>query len=394
MPGLEIEMKCVDNSGTRDRKVKQDARAWAERVGSNYTAALRQIESPLAQGFLGEPASARQLINTLTDHRLVGADNDEFVLGESGYYADTAWCFNGVSDFIELALLIDFLRMFTPIRPGETPEVSSYSLKDTAEEFLGSHCSYVSNGRLIWAAAALNLPMVEQDGGLNLTIGVSEREHDYVRRMVSSGSTKPQGDQHRPAGYTHLKSALEQLAAGELVLDRWERPEPSTDVFPFHEWLTEQAGRDDMVGDLASDYAESVRSSHHRIARTPNELLAILGEISTWLGIFDTAEEAIIEWARVSLPSQREDMSIRPASLGSSKDETPGWGAGSGAIEHYESLCPCGEGKVIRENDRTPGFREHDHWISCNKCRKEWRFVPGLSTAEWRLEPEPQNDAN
>lgn len=125
------------------------------------------------------------------------------------------------------------------------------------------------------------------------------------------------------------------------------------------------------MGVLASHYSASIQSSDHRTARTPNELLDILGEVSAWSGILNSAEEAIVEWARVSLPSQRADMIIRTASISSSKDDTQGWGAGPGTIERYGSLCPCGEGKVIRENDRTPGFREHDHWIDCDKCRKE-----------------------
>jgi hypothetical protein len=393
MPGLEIEMNS-NNNDARDRKIKQDTRAWAELTGTNYTTALRQTESPLAQGFLGERVSARQLINTLNNHPLIGADDGEFVLGENGFYADTQWSFNRSSDFIELALLTDFLRMFTPIAPGETPAVSSYSLKHTAEDFLPSPCTYVSNGRLIWAAAALGLQIAEQDGGPNLMIGVSEREHDYARRMVRSGHERPQAHQHRPAGYTHLQTALERCAAGEPVLARWERPEPSTEVFPFHEWLIQQAGRDDVVGDVAGDYSAGVRSSEHRIARTPNELLAILKEVPSSYEAYESAERAIVEWARVSLPSQRGDMSIRTASIGGTKDDTPGWGAGSGMIETYEYLCPCGEGTVIRENDRTPGFREHDVWISCDKCRQEWRFVDGLSVQNWRLEPKPVSGAS
>lgn len=381
------------NTDTRDRKIKQDTRAWAKLVGTNYTTALRQTESPLVQGFLGERVSARQLINTLNDHPLIGADDGDFILGEAGFHADSQWSFNRSTDFIELALLTDFLRMFTPIAPGETPAVSSYSLKHTAEKFLAPHCSYVSNGRLIWAAAALGIPMIEQDGGLNLMIGVSEREHDYVQRMVRS-QTKPRGNHYRPAGYTHLQTALEQCAAGELVLGRWERPEPSTKVFPFHEWLMQQAGRDDVVGDLASDYYAGIQSSEHRIARTPNELLEILGELSAWSKVIDSAEDGIIEWARVSLPSQRRDMSIRTASISNSKDDTQGWGAGPGSIETYEYLCPCGDGKVIEEHDNIPGFREHNVRIICDKCREEWRFVTGLSVREWRLEPKPNSDAS
>lgn len=393
MPGLEIEMNS-NNNDARDRKIKQDTRAWAELTGTNYTTALRQTESPLVQGFLGERVSARQLINTLNDHPLIGADDGEFVLGEAGFYADTQWSFNRNSDFIELALLIDFLRMFTPIAPGKTPAVSSYSLKHTAENFLPSPCRYVPNGRLIWAAAALGLVMAEQEGGLNLMIGVSEREHDYVKRMVRSGHEKPQGNHYRPAGYTHLQTALEQCAAGEAVLGRWERPEPATEVFPFHEWLMQQAGRDDVVGNFASDYYAGIQSSEHRIARTPNELLDILKEIPTSPEAYKSAERAIVEWARVSLPSQREDMSIRTATISSSEDETPGWGAGSGTIELHEYLCPCGDGKVIEEHDNIPGFREHDVQINCDKCSEEWDFVPGLSVRGWRLEPKPNGDAN
>lgn len=393
MPGLEIEMNS-NNNDTRDRKIKQDTRAWAKLTGTNYTTALRQIESPLVQGFLGERVSARQLINTLNDHLLIGADDGEFVLGEAGFYADEQWSFNGRRDFIELALLVDFLRMFAPITPGETPAVSSYSLKHTAEKFLAPHCSYVTNGRLIWAAAALDLPMVEQEGGLNLMIGVSEREHDYVKRMVTLGSTKPQAHQHRPAGYMHLQTALEQCAAGEPDVGRWERPEPSTEVFPFHEWLIQQAGRNDGVGILAHDYSAGIKDSDHRVARTPNELLEILQEVPASSKTHESAEAAIIEWAKVSLPSQRRDMSIRTASISRSEDDTPGWGAGPGTIELHEYLCPCGDGKVIEEHDNIPGFREHDVQISCDKCSEEWGFVPGLPVRGWRLEPKPYSAAN
>lgn len=389
MPGLKIEMSSniTDPRDARDRKIKQDSRAWSKFTDTNYTTALRQIESPLVQGFLGERVSARRLINTLKDHPLIGADGGEFILGENGFYADTQWSFNGNSDFIQLVLLTEFLRMFSPIAPGETPEVSSYTLKHTAEKFLAPHCTYVSNGRLIWAAAAMGLPMTEQTGGLNLMIGVSEREHDYVQRIVSTGMNKPQGNQHRPGGFTHLQESLEQCAAGELVLGRWERPEPSTEVFPFHEWLMQQAGRDDVVGDLANDYSAGIQSSEHRIAQTPNELLKILEELSAWSEVVSSAEKAIIEWARVSLPSQRRDMSIRTASISGTKSATPGYGAGSGSLEIYEYLCPCGDGKMIEEHDNTPGFREHDVRIFCDKCRQEWDFVAGLSVRGWRLEP-------
>lgn len=270
--------------------------------------------------------------------------------------------------------------------------MNSYSLKETAENFLRPHCSYVSNGRLIWAAAALGLPMVE-DGGLNLLIGVSEREHDYVRRMVI-GNNAPRGHQHRPAGFTHLQTALEQCAEGELVPDRWERPEPSTEIFPFHDWLMLQAGRGDVVGDLAGDYFAGIQRSDHRIVGSAQELLNILGELSASPEAFNSAEEAITEWARIAPPELRGDMSIRTEQITSSKEPTSGWGAGPGTIERHEFLCPCGRGLIIEEHDNTPGFREHDIWIDCDKCRESWRRVPGLSVQRWRVEPKPNGDAS
>lgn len=393
MPGLWIEMNSNNNT-SRDRNFTQDTRAWKEFVGTNYTTAWRQTDSPLASGFLGDRVSARRLINTLKNHELIGDGGGDFILGEDGFYGDSPWSFNGHSDFVEMALIVDFLRMFTRIAPGEIPAVSSYELKHTAENFLKPHCSYVSNGRLIWAAAMLDLPMQEQDGGLNLMIGVSVLEHDYVKGMFNLGSTRPQGHHHRPDGFTHLQAALEQCAAGKPDIGRWERPEPSAEVFPFHEWLVQQAGRGDVVGDVAGDYKESVNSSLHGIARTPNDWLEILGAVTAWSWMLPTAEEAIIEWARVSRPSQRVGMRIRTAPINSSRNDTQGWGAGSGVIERYESLCPCGQGKVVEENDRTPGFRDHDHWISCDTCRGEWRFVPGQSVSGWRLEPQPSGNAS
>jgi len=369
-----------------DRKVQQDTRAWAKLVGTKYTTALRQTKSPLAQGFLGERVSARHLINTLKDHPLIGASDDDFVLGEAGFYADTAWSFNQDSDFIELALLVDFLRLFTPIAPGEEPAVSSYSLKHTAEKFLRPHCSYLSNGRLIWSAAALGLPMIEQDGGLNLLIGVSEVEHDYVRRLVD-GNTKPRGHQHRPAGLTHLQTALEQCASGELVLGRWEEPEPSTEIFPFHDWLMRQADRDDVIGDLAGDYFAGIQGSYHRIAGNAQELLDILREVSASPDAINSGVEAIIEWAGTAAPELRGDVSIRTEQITRSTEDSSGWGAGSGTIERHEYLCPCGKGLIIEEHDNIPGFREHDVHIDCNTCRSVWRFAPGLSVRAWRVEP-------
>lgn len=41
--------------------LQPDARAWADFTGTNYTAALRQMTSPLAQGLLVDRVSAQRL---------------------------------------------------------------------------------------------------------------------------------------------------------------------------------------------------------------------------------------------------------------------------------------------------------------------------------------------
>ncbi|MHA7274808.1 hypothetical protein ACX80Z_15440 [Arthrobacter sp. TMT4-20] len=372
---------------TQNRALQQDARAWAKFTGCNYTAALQQIKDPLAQGFLGERVSARKLIATLKNHVLVGEEGEEFVLGEAGFYADTAWSFNGRDDYVQLALVTEMLRMFTPLPGTAAPEVNSYSLKHTAETFLkGTPAHYVTNGRLIWAAAALGLPVVEPDrgGSLNLLVGIPENEHDYVFRAVRSGYDQPQAHHYRPPGFEHLRTALAQCAAGDPVLERWVRPaaivqEPA----PFHDWLTAQADRDEPIGDFASDYAQGIRTSAHRIARTPDELVLLLNEIPHSPQAYDSACEAIGEWLGTMSPSP----GIRTIRISSNTEEVGGFGAGAGNVQRFEYRCPCGDGLIIEEHDNIPGFREHSHWVDCPKCHDEWRFVDGRSVSQWALEP-------
>lgn len=399
----------LDNH-TNNRALQQDAKAWAAFTGCNYTAALRQMKDPRAQGYLGERMSARQLITTLKDHILIGDDGDEHVLGEWGFYADDPFQFNQKTDYVELALTADMLRMFTPLAESATPEVGSYSLKHTVENFLRPHFSDITNGRVIWAAAALGLPIAEydRDGGPNLLVGIPEREHDYVRRMVRIGQNQPQGHHHRPPGYKHLHEALQRCAAGEPVGDRWIRSAPKVESAPFHDWLVLQAERDDPIGDISKDYAAGVRDSDHRIARTPEELLEILEETRYSYDAYRAAEEAGAEWTRLTsrpAPVQKATTPVEGATSGdtdaraaglrterisASSGETQGFGAGPGTMERYEFFCPCGDGKIVEEHDNTPGFRDHDRWIECDKCRAEWRFISGRSVRDWALEPVPQ----
>jgi hypothetical protein len=370
-------------NNTPSRALQQDARAWSAFTGTKYTAALRQMSSPLAQGLLGERVSARRLIAALSDHELIGAHGGDPILGENGVRSESPWHFDGKTDYIQLALITDMLRMFTPISDTSTPEVGSYSLKHTAEWFLSPHCSYVSNGRLIWAAASLGLPMADPDGdGPNLLIGVSEREHDYVRRMVGSGQTRPNADHYRPAGYKHLRFALAH-EAGEPATNGWVRPVPVEEPAPFHDWLIRQVGRRDVVGDLAGDYSAGIRDSDHRIARTAGELLAIFHEVSHSPEAYDAVVTSIAEWMRAEPTS----APIRTEHVGGDAHDHEGRGAGTGTVERCEYLCPCGDGTIIEEHDNLPGFREHDVRIDCDKCRAEWRFVDGKGVRDWALEP-------
>lgn len=371
-------------NNTPSRALQQDARAWSAFTGTKYTAALRQLSSSLAQGFLGERVSARRLIAVLSDHELIGAHGGNPTLGENGARTDSPWHFNGKTDYIQLALITDMLRMFTPTSSTEAPEVGSYALKHTAEWFFGPHLSYVSNGRLIWAAAALGLPIADPDGdGPNLLIGVSEREHNYVRRMVGSGQTRPQADHYRPARYDHLRAALARAAAGEFITDGWVRPVPVNEPAPFHDWLIRQVGRNDVVGDLAGDYWAGVRDSDHRVARTAGELLAIFHEVPHSPEAYDAVVTSIAEWMR----TEPSSAPIRTERLGGDSHYHGGWAAGAGTTERYEYLCPCGDGTIIEEHDNIPGFREHNVRIDCDKCRAEWRFIDGRGVRDWALEP-------
>ncbi len=372
------------NNSTPSRSLQQDARAWSKFTGTSYTASLRQMRSPLAQGLLGPRVSARRLIATLSDHDQVGAHGGYAILGENGFGSDSPWSFDRQTDYIQLALIADMLRMFTPITSTSTPQVSSYSLKHTAEWFLEPHCAYVSNGRLVWAAAALGLPIADpDDDGPNLLIGVSEREHDYVRRMVGLGQTRPQAHHHRPAGYDHLRAALTRAASGEFIPDRWVPPVHVDQPAPFHDWLIRQVGRNDAVGDLANDYSAGIRDSAHRVAHTAGDLFAILSGVPHSTEAHNAAVTATAEWIR----SRPSSAAVLTEWSGRGDNDHDAAGPATGATERHEYRCPCGDGTIVEEHDHIPGFRDHDVRIDCDRCRMEWRFVEGRAVRDWALEP-------
>lgn len=76
---------------------------------------------------------------------------------------------------------------------------------------------------------------------------------------------------------------------------------------------------------------------------------------------------------------------MRTKLVSSLREDTRGFGAGSGTIERYEYECPCGEGYIFEEHDNIPGFRDHDVNIVCQKCSNEWEFESGTTTRGWEL---------
>ena len=388
MSGTEIEMNTGNHDHNRD--LQQDARAWADFTGTKYTTAFRQMSSPLAQGYLGERISARRLIAVLDHHPVVGARDGNSLLGEDGYLSDRPWSSDGVSDYVELALIADMLRMFTVVEQGTALEVSSYSLKHTAERYLSPHVSYVSNGQLIWAAAALGLPIGDAEpGNPNLAIGVAEREHDYVVRMVDRGRSRSREHHFRPDGYEYLRGVLAEVAAGNEPAARMIPENTRLHTNPFHDWLVmqSQVGRVDGVDVLAGDYLAGVRESDHGVARSPEDIFAIFEKLGASHRFRMAAVRAAAEWDVVTGVSPLVPRSVRTERIRGNSYEVDGFGAGSGSTERYEYMCPCGDGKVVEEHDNIPGFREHDRWLECDKCRAEWRFVEGRSVRDWALEP-------
>ncbi|MHA7862331.1 hypothetical protein ACX1DX_13315 [Tessaracoccus sp. Y36] len=241
--------------------------------------------------------SARHLIDTLADHELVGDLQGYARLGPNGYMSPVPWQFDGETDYIPLSMICDMLRMFSPLQRGTRPAVNSYSLKNVAEQLLGEVCPYVSNGQVIWAAAALGLPMAAFDeDGPNLLVGIPKLEFEYVRRIVSQIEPKPRTHHYRPPGFVEFQNRLALAAEGHYFGVVWRPSLRGESDAPFHRWLVKQADRDDRVGDLARDYSVAVRESSHGIAPTPEALLAILRDAGASDSAHDAAAEMIAEW--------------------------------------------------------------------------------------------------
>ncbi|WP_197673058.1 hypothetical protein [Microbacterium pygmaeum] len=377
-----------------------------------YTAALRLMKHPLAQGILGERLSARKLISVLTENLVLsqpvwdtaasGTESDTGArvshLGDNGLWSADEHPLRSSTegDYLVVVLTAELLRAFSPTaEPRE--DAFSYNLKHTAEQFFAQHLgdfSYVPNGVAIWSAAALELPIeatAPEGYTPNANFGLEPLQVEYARRTRQNSGSSILAHHHRPPGYAYFASALERYRDTGAVPERWngvdEQAEPVTS--PFHEWLVTQvnpAGGRGVLGSrerLVYDYRAGIADSDHGIARQPEDLLRILFELGAVDPFLTAAREVIVDWARTS----PESTGIRTELIDRSRGDHGGWGAGGGDVEQYEYLCPCGEGKILEEHENIPGFREHDVTILCKRCNAEWQLVAGRSTSNWRVEP-------
>lgn len=292
-PGIGYEMT---SSTVRDRALQRDVRAWQKFTGVSYTAALRELQDPLVQGILGDRVSARDLIRVLEEHPVIGNHGDVGPLDDRGINADARMTFSAKKNlFLEVALSIEVLRMFSPDAGTLDHDdwSSSYTLKHTAEHFLGAACAYVSNGSMIWAAAYLGLP-ISPTGDRNVDIPVPPLEHHYVRRMHTWGEEPPMGHQHRPPGYARLRGAIDTILNADVRRELEELGQ--IEKSPFHVWLLQQKVRGGPTGKVAEDYERGLADSDHDFAADPAGLLRILDVVGAHPDYAEAAEELGAEW--------------------------------------------------------------------------------------------------
>jgi len=295
------------------RYVQHDARKWAAFAGVNYTTALHQVGSPLAQGIQGDRVTVAQVIEAIEDHPLTSGTRG---LGEDGVGSGAPFDVVSNEFYLQVVLCVELLRTFAPVEQQEwrswlgnleasSPGVSSKKLKHTAEGFFQQLKSDCSDGRLILAAVILGLPMVQVlDNNPEVQIGVSEREHAYFRRATrirSQHQTLPGGHYYRPAGFASLTRAVELSSESDKAIERWDgiddTPSDEKVATPFHVWLTKQTHREDPVGQMAFAYSCGIRDADHRIVRDPQDLAALAAE-SMWDSFADDAiDSAAREWA-------------------------------------------------------------------------------------------------
>lgn len=57
----------------------------------------------------------------------------------------------------------------------------------------------------------------------------------------------------------------------------------------------------------------------------------------------------------------------------------------SGNIIRRIYACPCGKGRIVEEQDYTPGHRDGNAFIECDICKQHYPIDFGTSATKWRL---------
>ena len=71
-----------------------------------------------------------------------------------------------------------------------------------------------------------------------------------------------------------------------------------------------------------------------------------------------------------------------------SREHTPSVGRGNNHGETFITTyqCPCGQGKVLKEEDTIIGFRQIYVHITCTDCLKKYKIL-NASSRNWELVP-------
>lgn len=273
----------------RHPAITRDAKAWRDAAGVSYTEALRLIEDPLLQGILGDRIVVRDLLRVLDEHPQIGSNHLDSVLGRRGFGASTPMLDDLDADLLRGVILsIEFLRMFSAPSARElaTRETwkGSYHLKHQAEEFLASTVGgYVDNGTMIWAAAALGLPLRYNDGDLeapNFDIAIPTTELKWLRLGTNHRLGERRGEHFMPPGYARLKAVINLAKKVEPIDSALTTPLATREAYsPFHQWLSAQLRRGGDVGRFARGYLAGVEDSDHRPARTADDLEEIMSRL-------------------------------------------------------------------------------------------------------------------
>lgn len=203
----------------------------------------------------------------------------------------------------DVLLSVEFLRMFTPtaeIDPADVVEVSSYTLKHIAEEILGSTVqSYLPNGAMIWAAAALEMPMRRNDEPLspNAVIKLHRLEVEFMNAGRVGHIEHRRGDHFQPPGFKRLTAVVAHANSGEAIDDALEIPlQVRPALSDFHLWLTAQIDRPGYEGRFVEGYVAGVNDSDHRPAASAKDLYKILYEIRIDPDFADAAKALAAEY--------------------------------------------------------------------------------------------------